>query len=210
MNKIQKAYDRWFNVYENNINPTRDLSHASLKTADISFNNQKVLDLGCGTGLNTRWMLEQKALVTGVDFSSGMLSIAKNSIKHANVSFIEMDLLDDWNFDNSYFDIVVSCLVLEHIKNVDQIFRKISPILSDDGYLFMSELHPFKQIFGSQARFIDKENGKEEKVNVFQHSITEFIEAGLNSGLKIDAISEPSDYGEENPRLLNILWKKSA
>jgi ubiquinone/menaquinone biosynthesis C-methylase UbiE len=54
---IQKAYDNWSSQYDNNDNKTRDLEARALQEtlAGIQFTN--CLEIGCGTGKNTAWLL---------------------------------------------------------------------------------------------------------------------------------------------------------
>jgi 2-polyprenyl-3-methyl-5-hydroxy-6-metoxy-1,4-benzoquinol methylase len=43
------------------------------------FRGLKILDLGCGTGWNSRYLAEQGALVVGIDFSAESVEIARRS-----------------------------------------------------------------------------------------------------------------------------------
>ena len=55
--KIKDNYNSWARRYDDNINPTRDLDKiATIKfLSKIYFSN--VLELGCGTGENTEWLI---------------------------------------------------------------------------------------------------------------------------------------------------------
>ena len=54
---IREAYNHWSAQYDTNMNPTRDLEGVALREmlADLSF--KQVLEIGCGTGKNTAWLL---------------------------------------------------------------------------------------------------------------------------------------------------------
>src|SRR4249920_1432149 len=75
-----KSYDRWASQYDTNENKTRDLEAIALREslANVEFNN--CLEMGCGTGKNTIWLLQKAKRVMAVDFSKEMLAHAKEKI----------------------------------------------------------------------------------------------------------------------------------
>jgi ubiquinone/menaquinone biosynthesis C-methylase UbiE len=54
---IEKAYDFWANQYDTNQNRTRDLDKISTIETLSKYDFKSVLELGCGTGKNTKWLL---------------------------------------------------------------------------------------------------------------------------------------------------------
>jgi predicted TPR repeat methyltransferase len=74
---IKQAYNIWADQYDSNSNKTRDLEAISLRTTlqDFQFNN--CLEIGCGTGKNTAYLVTIAKQVTAVDLSEEMLSKAK-------------------------------------------------------------------------------------------------------------------------------------
>ena len=75
--EVKKAYNVWAEQYDTNENKTRDLEAISLRTtlADFSFNT--CLEIGCGTGKNTEWLLTKASHITAIDLSDEMLLINK-------------------------------------------------------------------------------------------------------------------------------------
>ena len=73
---VQKAYDNWSHQYDTNINKTRDLEALALQEtlAHIVFDN--CLEIGCGTGKNTTWLLTKAKKITAVDLSAKMIAKA--------------------------------------------------------------------------------------------------------------------------------------
>ncbi|MCL2651235.1 MAG: class I SAM-dependent methyltransferase [Candidatus Azobacteroides sp.] len=64
-----------------------------------------VLDLGCGTGMHDRILVEEGLQVTGVDLSEQMISIAKKN-ESENLNFVQGDAREI-NLNNQ-FDVVVA------------------------------------------------------------------------------------------------------
>jgi len=130
---VEKAYNLWAQQYDNNENKTRDLDEiATIKTLS-KYKFETVLELGCGTGKNTLWLLEKAKKIIGLDFSQEMLNKAKEKINNPKVTFIKANLLQPWEVDNKFVDLITSSLTLEHIKNLDFIFKQAYLKLKPNG-----------------------------------------------------------------------------
>ncbi len=204
----KKAYDIWSEQYDTNNNKTRDLEAQVLKLtlADIKFD--KCLEIGCGTGKNTEWLITKAKRMTAVDLSSEMLSKAKERVISDRVQFRQADITNCWTFVNGKYDLVCFSLVLEHIENLEHIFTEASKALVSGGHIYVGELHPFKQYSGSKARFETKEG--EQILTCFNHNISDFIQSAKKNGFEIVDINEFFDDNNRTnlPRILTLLFKK--
>ncbi|TDQ08593.1 methyltransferase family protein [Pedobacter metabolipauper] len=205
----KQAYNLWAAQYDTNANKTRDLEGMALKLslASISFNN--VLEIGCGTGKNTEWLIEKAVQITAVDLSDQMLARAKDKIGSNKVQFKQADITGRWKFRDGLYDLVTFSLILEHIENLDYVFNQASRSLSPGGYVYIGELHPFKQYNGTKARF-DTDEGS-QIVDCFNHNVSDFIHAGKKHGLSLVNLDEYFDDNDRSqiPRILTILLKKT-
>ena len=205
---IEKAYNIWASQYDSNLNLTRDLDKkCTIKTLkNLDFKN--VLELGCGTGKNTEWLLNKAERIIGLDFSQEMLHKAKAKIFDKRVLFKKVDLTKDWEIENNFVDLITASLTLEHIENLDHIFLQANLKLKKNGLFFISELHPFKQYSGSKAKY-ETENGVKE-LEVYVHHISEYIDTAKNNGFKLIELKEWFDESSENeiPRLISFVFKK--
>lgn len=205
---IESAYDSWANQYDTNENPTRDLDQECTIETLRNFAFNTVIELGCGTGKNTKWLLHKAERIIGLDFSQEMLNKAQEKITDERVLFKKIDLTKDWGLDNNIADLITSSLTLEHIQNLDPIFFQASQKLKTNGLFFISELHPFKQYSGSKARY-ETENGTEE-LEVYVHHISEYLNRAKSNGFKLLELKEWFDENTQNdiPRLLSFVFKK--
>jgi predicted TPR repeat methyltransferase len=205
---IEKAYNIWANQYDTNKNRTRDLDKKSTIETLSKYEFENVLELGCGTGKNTNWLLEKAKRIIGLDFSQEMLNKAKEKITSRKVVFRKADLNENWEIDNNFADLITSSLTLEHIENLNHIFDQANLKLKKNGLFFISELHPFKQYSGSKAQY-ETENGTKE-LEVYIHHISEYIDNAKNNGLKLVEMKEWFDENNQNglPRLISFLFKK--
>lgn len=204
----QEAYNTWAAQYDTNDNKTRDLEAQALRAtlADISFDN--CLEIGCGTGKNTVWLLEKAQQVMAVDFSAEMLAKAKAKIHTEKVTFIQADITNAWTFGKAKYDLVTFSLVLEHIDNLEFTFAELAPTLKPGGHVYVGELHPFKQYSGSKARF--ETAAGVQVVECFNHHISDFIQAANKNGLSLIYFNEYFDEPERTgiPRVLTLLFIK--
>ena len=205
---VKQAYNIWADQYDSNLNKTRDLEGISIRSflADQVFDN--CLEIGCGTGKNTEVLLIKAKQVTAVDFSEEMLSKARQKINAEHVQFVQADITKDWDFANSKYDLVTFSLVLEHIENLDEIFKKIATVISANSLVYIGELHPFKQYSGSKARF-DTEEGL-QIVTCYNHHISDFIIAAKQNGFEILDLVEYFDDNDRTsiPRVFKLILKK--
>ena len=205
---IEKAYNIWANQYDTNNNKTRDLDVKATVETLSKYSFDSVLELGCGTGKNTEWLLTKAKQVIGLDFSEEMLNIAKAKISDPWVEFKRTDLNKKWEIENQFADLVTSSLTLEHIADLNPVFNQAHQKLNNNGLFFISELHPFKQYAGSKARY-ETETGTEE-LKVYTHHISDYIKSAENNGFDLLEINEWFDPTPEKeiPRLISFVFKK--
>lgn len=208
--KTQKAYDLWSEQYDSNENKTRDLEGIALRESLAEIPFKTCLEIGCGTGKNTEFLVSKADSVAAVDLSSEMLEKAKKKVTSSKVDFKQADIMQSWDFvDRSDYDLVTFSLVLEHIENLRNVFEKVSKVLAVGGHVYLGELHPFKQYSGSKARF-DTADGV-QVVPCFNHHISDFVVAAKASGLEMLELKEYFDNEGRSvlPRILVMVFKKA-
>ena len=203
------AYNVWAHQYDTNLNKTRDLEAEALRSSLSGISFENCLEIGCGTGKNTAYFVERAKLVTAVDLSDQMLEKARQKITSPRVEFRLEDITAPWSFEKQFYNLVTFSLVLEHIKDLDHVFRQAADSLAPGGHVYIGELHPFKQYAGTKARF-ESENGV-HVVECFNHHVSDFIIPAKKYGLSIVDINEFFDDNDRKniPRILTIILKKS-
>jgi ubiquinone/menaquinone biosynthesis C-methylase UbiE len=205
---IQDAYNEWSEIYDTNTNLTRDLDQQVTLDllADQKFDS--ILEIGCGTGKNTIFLVQIGRGVHAIDFSQGMIEKAMEKMQGKNVRFSTADLTKHWPCENESYDLVTCNLVLEHIEDLFHIFSEAARVLTSGGRFLVNELHPFKQYLGTKARF--EQNGGTTEVDVFVHHISDFIKAATVNGLKMEKLNEfwHEEDANKPPRILSFLFQK--
>ena len=104
--------------------------------------NSRVLDLGCGTGLELAeyYKLCPSAKITGVDLSQGMLSELKRKFADKDITLICGSYFDVSLGDN-VFDAAVSVESLHHFTKAEKIplYAKLRAALKENGYFILTD-----------------------------------------------------------------------
>ena len=128
------AYDQWADQYDTDANDTRDRNADVLRNQTFLRENDVVLELGCGTGLNTEWLATQAGHVVATDVSAEMLSRAQKRLgSDESVTIQRLDAAEPWPFETGRFDAVVATLMLEHVEALGPVFREARRVLRDGG-----------------------------------------------------------------------------
>ncbi|RKR00162.1 class I SAM-dependent methyltransferase [Maricaulis maris] len=208
------AYRDWAAVYDSNDNKTRDLDAACLIAADLPLAGAIVVEFGAGTGKNTAHLARHAAGVIAMDLSPDMLARARERGLGAHVRFIEHDITREWPVEPGTADVVVGNLVLEHVRELGPVMAQAARTLRPGARLYLSELHPFRQLRGSQARF-DRADGSEAMVEAYYHGVSDYLAAAQAAGLSLRKLEEPVEDGTAisagtPPRLLVLQFVKTT
>ena len=204
----KRAYNIWSSQYDSTANKTREFEAIALRENLLNIPCNACLEIGCGTGKNTLWLFENAGYVAAVDFSNEMLAKAKEKILSDKVEIIQAENHEDWSFAESLYDLITFSLVLEHVENLDHIFKEASRLIKNGGHIYIGELHPFRQYSGSKARF---ENGDGMQiVDCFTHHISDFVEAAKKYDLRVLDLKEYFDNKDKTsiPRIITIMLMK--
>lgn len=206
---ISSAYNQWASTYDHDRNLTRDLDHVTAQSQLADLRVGSVLEAGCGTGKNSPFYASIAQQVTALDFSEGMLGVARTRPGCENVTFVRHDLLTPWPTPAHSADLVAFNLVLEHIEDLTPVFAQAARTCKPAAIVYVSELHPFRQYRGGQARF--QAGDSEVRVTAFRHHISDFVRAAEAVGLTFAKIGEwwhVEDTPDDPPRLLTLQFIK--
>lgn len=106
--------------------------------------NQKVLDLGCGTGQLTKLIAKtmSKGEILGVDCTREMIQQARKKFSNRlqpEVSFAT-GKGEALNLNTSYFDLATSAFTLRNVNNLEQVIAEMKRVVRPGGKVFSLEL----------------------------------------------------------------------
>ena len=127
-NNIDSYKEMWLNDFTKNYNfemPDIFLSYLN--------KNSSILDLGCGTGRDSKYFIDKGYEVTSIDGSYEMCKLAETLL---NKEVEQINFLDI-NYTNE-FDGIFACASLLHLSNQDLliVLKKISNALKKEGILY--------------------------------------------------------------------------
>ena len=213
----RSGYDRWAQAYDGYVNSTVATDDLYFPPLWADVTGMKVVEIGCGTGRHTLRLVQQGNQVTAIDLSAGMLKIAREKLAgFENVRFIEADfMVDDLGLLD--FDMALTALVLEHIADLEVFFGAVSHALKPGGAFYMSEIHPDRIAGGTQANFIDPENGEAVRLTSFAHSAADIEAKALATGLSLrhradiiggdDLVALNPDWTRHTGRAMIRMWR---
>jgi ubiquinone/menaquinone biosynthesis C-methylase UbiE len=105
---------------------------------------QLVLDLACGEGYNTRILAKKGARVTGVDFSTRLIDLARieEGKEKLGIDYYVADAADLSRVSSDYFEIVTCFMALQDIKNHRKAISEVARVLKSKGRFVFSVPHP--------------------------------------------------------------------
>lgn len=106
--------------------------------------NEKILDIGIGTGTYSILLAKQGANVVGFDISSEMLEIARTKSKKSKVKLkLVRGDAEDLPFKYKEFDKIVSASVPHDVGNFNRFIFECSRCLKKNGKLYLNIYNPF-------------------------------------------------------------------
>jgi malonyl-CoA O-methyltransferase len=192
---VRTAYDRWSHSYDDQENPTRDLDLLVLQKLVPPLSGRRVVEFGCGTGKNLQWLAPRCRWLLGLDFSAGMLAVAKHKVRSPNVDYLLCDLSETLPLTGHFADVVLVSLILEHLVSTEPVFRNAAQLMAPESWLIVSEYHPDRIIAGSGAQFQTGEDSPPHFIGSFAHSAAEMQRAAALHGL---CLVDTAEWSMEN------------
>lgn len=136
-----KFWDRRSRVYDAQVIPEYKSAYKKTVKRSVHFldREDRVLEIGCGTGNATIPLAGYVKEITAIDTSKEMMDKAKKKAEKAgrtNIRFIKKDLMELREKAGTY-DAVTAYNVLLYIKNQDEVLKKVYSLLKPGG-IFIS------------------------------------------------------------------------
>lgn len=111
----------------------------------------RVLDIACGTGTSTASYVRAGADAVGIDFSEGMLEVARTH--HPDIDFRHGDATN-LEFADDSFDAVTCSYGLRNVERPERALSEMLRVVRPGGTLVVAEFsHPTNPVFGGLYDF---------------------------------------------------------
>lgn len=160
----------------------------------------RILEAGCGPGFLSSYLLNHGAQVTAFDISPRMIELAREKTQGRAQIFVGDMALPLANLKNASFDLVVSSLAIDYVRDWTTPLHEFYRVLKPQGRLVFSVQHPtatylwYKpaSAFGVQYAEIQWSSFGGEPVMMPDHyrSFADMINPILEAGFQIQKVQD--------------------
>jgi SAM-dependent methyltransferase len=184
---VRTGYGEWVATYEDTVEDAMDIALLDELRA-VEWAGVTAADLGCGTGRTGTWMRDHGVeAVDGVDLTPEMLEVARG--RGVYRSLREGDVADT-GLDPEAYDLVMTCLVDEHLADVAALYGEAFRLARAGGTYVLVGFHPhFIMAVGMPTHF-DSASGEPVAIDTYVHLLSEHVTAGLDAGWRLTEMRE--------------------
>lgn len=175
---VREGYDLWSTAYDTTDNPVVALDARETMRILSPIEGEWILDAGCGTGRNLRAIASAGCPAVGVDFSMGMLSVARSILP--GIPLVCADIGRPLPLEAGRFDAALCALIGEHIEDLAALFAGLTEALRPGGRLVFSVYHPELAFDGKEANFTTE--GVEYRLGAVRHTVEDYEAAMAGAG----------------------------
>lgn len=201
MNEIIKQYNSIWETYiqgqQKYFSEKGDLPLSYIEDKLGIFENQKILDIGCGDGHDiAHFETKYNAEFYGIDSSEFMVEQAKKIVKNSGNVIV-------WNFEqllfeNDSFDIVYAKYAFSYIENFDRLYSEVSRVLKKWWKFIFIQNHPINDFTRKKEKYPIKEIihsklfSSNTDISYYNHTFGEIISKIFLTHFGLDDFTE--DY----------------
>ena len=217
-NTVAKEYDAWYKT------PLGDFvdeveNKLAFDNLDIK-SGMKVLDVGCGTGIYSKRLVEKACNVTGIDIAGKMLDIARHKVPEGRFIKSSVEALP---FPKGHFDLVFSMATFEFIEDAEAAYFEMKRVAKAGAQIFIGTIN--KESKWGELYLSNKHKGNSVFRDSFLKVPSDLLAIDQNCLVKTDGcVYFPPDTPEaqlnweyekkqsltEHPGFITALWQKKV
>lgn len=127
--RVALHYDSW---YETELGAVSDQVERQLALSMFQAPGPKVLEIGCGTGQYTTWLVQEGYTVTAVDISGEMMALAQKKIETLKTKTSKDYYVNWWQADITEildqletYDGIFSMTAFEFVPEPEKVLQKL-------------------------------------------------------------------------------------
>lgn len=173
-----------------------------------TLRRKRVLDIGCGTGIYSKYFLERGAHVTALDISENMLDMTRQHCQGFEKRLtLVRGSFERSAFNENSFDLVLGSFMLGYFRNLDTVYKKIHATLKPGGRSILSSIHPYKMQASSHTdttyvykikddcfnkKLYETDLGfQDKKIKLRIWELPDLVNKASDAGLRLDGVREP-------------------
>lgn len=194
MNKTIEYYNKNSELF---VSSTKDVEFNKMQNMLLKYLKKEdyILDLGCGSGRDSKAFLEKGFKVVSVDGSEKLCNIASSYIGQEVIFTTFQNFKSDIKFNGIW-----ACASLLHLpyKDLKEVIKNLRNNLKEEGYFYLS----FKY-----GEFEGERNGR-YFTNMTEKKFRNLIKDILEYEIVEEKITLDARKGREEEKWLNIILKK--
>ena len=194
MNKTIEYYNKNVELF---VSSTKDVEFNKMQNMLLKYlkKGDYILDLGCGSGRDSKAFLEKGFKVVSVDGSEKLCNIASSYIGQEVIFTTFQNFKSDIKFNGIW-----ACASLLHLpyKDLKEVIKNLRNNLKEEGYFYLS----FKY-----GEFEGERNGR-YFTNMTEKKFRNLIKDILEYEIVEEKITSDARKGREEQKWLNIILKK--
>ena len=185
-----EAYSEWAESYDH------EPDNPVIAGEDLVFDQiiaplakTTVLDVGAGTGRHANPLARAGSHVTAVEPNIEMLdrAKAKADAEKLNIEFYNREVYQPLD-DTRVFDLVLCCLVLSHVKDLERAVSALAAHVKTGGHLVITDFHPYNLLVGMRTSYCY--NNEKYYVPNTIHLPSDYVGIAGREGLNLHAYHE--------------------
>lgn len=228
----QALYDEiaeWYDDYLRENTLYQDVVLPTLLKLIGNVRGQLVCDLGCGQGWLTRELARKSAVMTGIDLSEQLLTIARQYEEQdlLGIVYRQGDAQHVETFLESEFDGCVCIWSLADIPDHQAVFQSMRRLLKPDGWLIFSLTHPCFEApdarwmmvddrraravhtYASEIFWKSERGGVRTRVGAYHRTLSTYLNTLVSTGFVFEQMLEPVPADREIPSMLFVRAHKA-
>ena len=194
MNKTIEYYNKNVELF---VSSTKDVEFNKMQNMLLKYlkKGDYILDLGCGSGRDSKAFLEKGFKVVSVDGSEKLCNIASSYIGQEVIFTTFQNFKSDIKFNGIW-----ACASLLHLpyKDLKEVIKNLRNNLKEEGYFYLT----FKY-----GEFEGERNGR-YFTNMTEKKFRNLIKDILEYEIVEEKITSDARKGREEEKWLNIILKK--
>lgn len=215
MSKIQNIYDNdvffknYVSLRESNGGFNDLIEEPAMHSLLPVLKGKTVLDIGCGFGGLSRYVVEQGAKTAlGIDPSQNMLEAAEKLTTDPRITYQQI-AVEDFDVVENTYDLIVSSVAFHYVADFYLLLTKIAGWLKPQGHLIFSVEHPICTAYPEALLMTDDQgrqfhpvyNYRDEKafeqtwfiegVQKNHRQVSTYVNALIDAGLRVEKVLEP-------------------
>lgn len=193
--EAKKHYDKYAARYTKEI---RKSTHKKITTKIVfqllgNVKGKRILDCGCGAGLESASLAKRGAKVFACDVSESMIELARKNDETGSVKFFQGDY-EDLKFGKGFFDRILFFWTLHYKKDMARILKKLGKFLKQRGEIILVEPHPMREMMKHTKNYFTKAtkfktwNGI--KVNYYFPKVSDYLNTSSKANLRVVEVVE--------------------